>query len=153
MEDGYYTFKGIVKVLKKKDITITYDKNTLKSKVETKYPLKLWKLGKLLGFKEGTEIAANSSKVSENIINIADGLQTITIICDRVNSSKNFFNGVRTQVLCALTIPSNVKLKGEVSKYENISITKPISFGSFSNMRFICSENIDWITLRFRVYN
>ena len=101
LEDRYYTSKELVKKLKEKD------KNTLKNKVETKFPLKLRKLGKLLEFSEGTEISANSSKVGENIININDGLQTISIIIDKVNSSKNFFNGFRTQVLCTLSIPSD----------------------------------------------
>ena len=70
LNDGYYTFKEIAKKLKERDITVTYNRNTLYSKVETK--LKLWKLGTLLGFKEGTEIPANSSKISEDIININD---------------------------------------------------------------------------------
>ena len=47
LDDGYYTFKEIAKKLKERDITVTYDKNTLHSKVETKLPLKLWRLGRL----------------------------------------------------------------------------------------------------------
>ena len=116
LDSGYYTFKEIAKVLKKKDITLTYDKNTLHSKVETKLPLRLWKLGKLLGFKDGTVISTNSSKVSESIINMNDGFQTVTIMCNRINSSQNFFNGNRTEVLWTLSIPSDKRLKGGVSE-------------------------------------
>ena len=86
LPDGYYTLKAIVKKLKERDITLTYDPNTL----ETKLTLRLWKLGRLLGFNDKTEISANSSKTSENMININDGLQTITIICSKINNSKKF---------------------------------------------------------------
>ena len=152
-EDGYYTFKEIAKKLKERDITLTYDKNSLKSKVETKLPLKLCNLGKLLGFNDETSIPANSSKVSENMVNINDGLQTVTVMCDKVNSSKNFFNGVRTQVLWTFSVPSEKKLKGGVSEFKDIDVTKPIDGINIDRLTFRCSEEIGWITLRFRVHN
>ena len=73
--------------------------NTLLSKIETKLPLRPWRLGRLLGFEEETEISANSSATSTNMVNINDGLQVISVICDKINSTKNFFNGNRAQVL------------------------------------------------------
>ena len=48
--DGYYTFNALVKELKKRNITLTYDPNTLLSTVETKSALRLRRLGMLLGF-------------------------------------------------------------------------------------------------------
>ena len=54
LPDGYYTFDAIAKKLKERNITLTYDPNTLFSKVETKLPLRLWRLGRLLGFDEKT---------------------------------------------------------------------------------------------------
>ena len=45
------------------------------------------------------EISANSSATSTNMININDSLQVISVLCDKINNSKNFFNGNRTQVL------------------------------------------------------
>ena len=153
LDDGYYNFKEIAKKLKERDITVTYDKNTLHSKVETKLPLKLWRSGRLLGFGEKTEISANSSKVSENMININDELQTITIICNKVNSSKNFFNGNRTQVLWSFSVPFGKKLKGKVSEFKDIDVTKPIDGRNIDRLTFKCSEKIGWITLIFRVHN
>ena len=76
LPDGYYPFKAIAKKLKERDIILTYNPNTLHSIVETKLPLRLWKLGRLLGSDDKMEISANSSKTSENMININDGLQT-----------------------------------------------------------------------------
>ena len=89
LPNGYYTFKAIAKKLKERDIILIYDPNTLHSTVQTKLPLRLWRLGRLLCFDDKTEITANSSKTSESMININDCLQTITIICNKVNSSKN----------------------------------------------------------------
>ena len=111
LDDGYYTFKEIAKKLKERDITVTHDKNTLHSKVETKLPLKLWRLGRLLGFEEKTEISANSSKVSENMININDGLHVIEVKCNKVNNSKNFFDGKRTQTFWSFSAPTEKSLK------------------------------------------
>ena len=42
----------------------------------------------LLGFDKGMEISANSSATSTNMINI-DGLQVISVLCDKINDSKN----------------------------------------------------------------
>ena len=46
--DGYYTFNALVKELKKQNITLTYDPNTLLNTVETKSALRLRRLGMLL---------------------------------------------------------------------------------------------------------
>ena len=64
LPNSYYTFYAIVEKLKERDITLTYDRNTLLSKVETKLPLRLWRLGRLLGFEENKEISANSSSAT-----------------------------------------------------------------------------------------
>ena len=112
LPDRYYTFDAIAEKLKEQDVTLRYDPNTLLSKVETKLPLRLWRLGRLLGFDEKTEISANSSATSTNMININDGLQIISVLCDKINSTKNFFNGNRTQVFWSFCIPSNRSLKG-----------------------------------------
>ena len=86
--DGYYTFNALVKELKKQNITLTYDPNTLLSTVETKSALRLRRLGMLLGFDKGIEISANSFATSTNMINIRDGLQVISVLCDKINDSK-----------------------------------------------------------------
>ena len=96
LPDGFYTFDAIAEKLKERGITLTYDPNTLLSKIETKLPLRFWRLGRLLGIKYEKEILANSSATSINMVNINDGLQIISVICDKVNSTKNFFNGNRT---------------------------------------------------------
>ena len=136
LPDGYYTFDAIAEKVKEGDITLTYDPNTLLSKIETKLPLRLWRLGRLLGFENEKEILANSSATSTNMVNINDGLQIISVICDKVNSSKNFFNtfnGNRTQVLW--------------------SFCTPIEGKNIDRLSFKCSAEIGWIVLNFRIHN
>ena len=103
LPDGYYTFDAIVEKLKEQDITQTYDPNTSLSKIETKLPLRLWRLGRLLGFEEGKEISANSSATSTNMVNINDGLQIISVICDEVNSTKNFWKSHTSSLVILYT--------------------------------------------------
>ena len=118
--DRYYTFNALVKELKKQNITLTYDPNSLLSTVETKSALRLRRLEMLLGFDIGMEISAKSSATSTNMININDGLQVISVLCDKINDSKNFFNGKRTQVLWSFCTPSNRSSKGGTSKYNKL---------------------------------
>ena len=142
LDDGYYTFKAIAKKLKEGDITLTYDGNTLHSKVETKLPLRLWRLGRFLGFNNETEISANSSKVSENMININDCLQVTTITCNKANNSKNVFNGKQTQVLWSFSTPSDRKLKGGTNEFSDINVTKPIDGKNIDRLTFKCSKKL-----------
>ena len=89
LPDGYYTFDAITEKLKERDITlVTYDPNTLLSKVETKSPLQLWRLRRLLGFEEETDIPANSSATSTNMININDPILIINIKAQQSALSK-----------------------------------------------------------------
>ena len=57
---GYYIFDAISEKLKERDITLTYDPNTLLSKIDAKLLWRFWRLRRLLGFEDEKEILANS---------------------------------------------------------------------------------------------
>ena len=147
------TFNVLVKELKKQNITLIYDLNTLLSTVETKSALRLRRLGMLLGFHKGTEISANSSATSTNMININDGLTVISVLCDKINDSKNFYNGNRTQALWSFCTPSNRSLKGGTSKYNKLQVSKSIINKYIDKLSLKCSAEIGWIILNFRIHN
>ena len=44
-------------------------------------------------------------------------------------------------------------IKGGISEYKDINITKPINGLNIDRIGFRCSENVGWVTLRFRIHN
>ena len=91
LNDGYYTFKAIVKKLKEKDINLTYDKNTLKSKVETKFPLKLFK-----------ELEEELEKLREELKNAQNELEELRISCFELKLGNSEKQRTIRKLICIL---------------------------------------------------
>ena len=107
----------------------------------------------LLGFDKGTEISANTSATSTSMININDGLQVISVLCDKINDNKNFYNGNLKQVLWSFCAPSNRSLKSGTSKYNKLRVSKAITKEYIDRLSLKCSAEIGWLVLNLRIHN
>ena len=76
----------------------------------------------------------------------------LSVLCDKINSSKNFFNGNHTQVLWSFCTPSDKSLKCGTSIFKDLQITKPIDGKNIDRLSFKCSAELRWIVLNFRIH-
>jgi hypothetical protein len=149
---GYYTFAGLVRLLDKHDVTLTYNASTLKSTIKTANELKLRGLGPLLGFGKDAVLAAGSSTESPNMIEMNNGLRHVSVSCSMVDTDNNFgITGNRSDHVLTLPITTDGTLKGSVTHFSDIESRVPLSKGFYPNVRFGLSEDVGSVLLEIYV--
>ena len=144
LSNGYYTFRDIQSEFKSKGITlISNHHNSTCSLKSTKKPLKMGKLGVLLGFEEDKvftkDLWHHSGKVKIN-----HGLKYLKINVDAANEDAVYGeDGRRSRTITSLDIDTTQALFGTKTHYPNIMESIPISH-EFGSLKFTITSNIDW---------
>ena len=139
---GYWTFDMLVKKFKSiGKITLTKTSENGKCVIESDEDMNLKNLGLLLGFTKNKVIEKNTSVRSDSVVDINHGLHYITICCDAVDKSKNFYEGKRSCMITSLPIPTNQTLQRSVSHFNNIDSRASINKGQYNSLEFSVFAN------------
>ena len=145
LKQGYWSFRDIQSEFKSKGITLLGDPHSSKCSVKsTKKPLKMGKLGVLLGFAENHTFVKDDWNHSPNKVQINHGLKYLKINVDACNEDQVYGeDGRRSRMITTLDIDTSQPLFGSRTHYPNIMEAIPISH-EFGSMRFTITTNIDW---------
>ena len=114
---GYYTFSLLKKEFENTgNIELEEIPAEGKCKIKSNKKMNLGTLGPILGFSSNKEISANTWVESDQEVNINNNLEFVNIYCNLINTSRNYMNGKRSNLLLQIPIPSDRTLKGSVSK-------------------------------------
>ena len=141
---GYYCFKELEKRLKKKGVAIVKEPTNEKCVITANDVTYFKSFGLLLGLEKFTNMAADTTIMSPNIVDINRGLKYMRIKCGIVDRSKNIDDdGNYSDVLVNLPIPSNKTLVGTQSCFDHINSVVKINEGVCSSINFKVDSNID----------
>ena len=143
-EHGYWSFDDIKNKLKRKGVTIVKESMTGKCIVSVDDVTYFKSLGTLLGLDDYTNMTADTTMMSPNIVDINRGLRNLDIKCDVVDKSKNIDDdGKYSDVIASLPIPTDKALKWTQTHYSDINSVVEINKGICSSINFKVSSNID----------
>lgn len=104
-------------------------------------PLKMKKMGELLGFDEGVEISKDEVAPSDKVVNINSDLRYIQIFCDIVDRYKNVDeSGRNSRLLATVAIPDE-RLKGTATTYTELNSRVMLSNGDYREIEFSVRGN------------
>lgn len=99
-------------------------------------PMKLVRLGALLGFGEERVLEKDVATMSDGVVNINSDLRYIQIFCDIVDRYKNVDElGFNSRVIASIPIPDE-RLKGTAKTYPNIDSRVMLSNGDYREIEF-----------------
>ena len=141
---GYWSFDDIKLELEKKGVSITRERVTGKCVVSVDDQTHFEKFGDLLGLDPSTNLAAGTTTITTNTVNINRGLRSLDIKCNIVDKSKNIDqNGQYSDVMASVPIPTDKTLKGSLSHYSDINSKVSINRGAYNFLEFKVSSNIE----------
>ena len=145
INDGYYDFEQVKSRLESDKLELqmnAYDNTcTIDNKNNTTVNLK--KLGPLLGFAENHQLAAKTSEVSSNPVDVNHGLRWLTVTCDLIDQSKNIdLDGEESNILAFLPITPGTRLNSSCYVYERENTWRAAKNAVVSEMVFTVNSNI-----------
>ena len=141
---GYWTFHMISERFTKEGVSLKKNRhnNTCRIHCET-HSLNLGSSGLLLGFKKDTIIQRKVYKDS-NEVNVNMGLKFVSVGCDIVNPSKNFYtNGERSKTIAIFPITTEKPLFNYISFYKDVNFEAPVINGTHNLLKFYIDTNIE----------
>ena len=140
---GYWSFDDIKKKLERDDITIVKEPMTGKCVVSVDDATYFKSLG-TLGLEKFTNMTANTTIVSHNVVDVNHGFKSLDIKCNIVDKSNNInSDGQYSDVIASLPIPTDKTLKGTLSHYNDIGSRVKVNKGIYSSIEFKVDSNID----------
>ena len=144
LNPGYWDFQLLKEHLEGNKIEIelnTYD-NTCRIQNKNTEKVNLKKLGKLLGFPEDHELAANKTGTSPNAVDVNHGLQYLQVECDFIDEVKNSWKGKDSTVLAFLPVTPGTRLNSTSYVYEKKGAPRYTKTGIVSKMVFTVKSNV-----------
>ena len=119
----------------------TYD-NTCRIQNKNTEKLNLKKLGKLLGFPENYQLAANTTATSTGTVDINHGLRYLQVECDFIDEAKNSWKGKDSTVLAFIPVTPGTRLNSTSYVYEKKGAPRYTKTGIVSKMVFTVKSNV-----------
>ena len=144
LNPGYWDFQQLKEYLEGQKIEIelnVYD-NTCRIQNKNTEKVNLKKLGKLLGFPENHELAANATGTSPNAVDVNHGLKYLQVECDFIDEAKNSWEGKDSTVLAFLPVTPGTRLNSTSYVYEKKGAPRYTKTGIVSNMTFTVKSNV-----------
>ena len=144
LNPGYWDFQQLKEYLEAAKIEIelnVYD-NTCRIENKNTEKVNLKKLGKLLGFPENHELAANATGTSPNTVDVNHGLQYLQVECDFIDEVKNSWKGKDSTVLAFLPVTPGTRLNSTSYVYEKKGAPRYTKTGIVSKMVFTVKSNV-----------
>ena len=144
LNPGYWDFQLLKEHLEGNKIEIelnTYD-NTCRIHNKNTEKVNLKKLGKLLGFPEDHELAANASGTSPKPVDVNHGLQYLQVECDFIDEVKNSWKGKDSTVLAFLPVTPGTRLNSTSYIYEKKGAPRYTKTSIVSKMVFTVKSNV-----------
>ena len=151
LNPGYWDFQQLKEHLEGNKIEIelnTYD-NTCRIQNKNTEKVNLKKLGKLLGFPEDHELAANktgtspnATGTSPNAVDVNHGLQYLQVECDFIDEVKNSWKGKDSTVLAFLPVTPGTRLNSTSYVYEEKGAPRYTKTSIVSKMVFTVKSNV-----------
>ena len=144
LNPGYWDFQLLKEHLEGNKIEIelnTYD-NTCRIQNKNTEKLNLKKLGKLLGFPENYELAANATGTSPEAVDINHGLRYLQVECDFIDEAKNSWKGEDSTILAFIPVTPGTRLNSTSYVYEKKGAPRYTKTGIVSKMVFTVKSNV-----------
>ena len=146
LSPGYWDFQQLKEHLEGNDIEIelnTYDNTCRIQNKNTAEKVNLKKLGKLLGFPENHELAANGGDgTSPNAVDVNHGLKYLQVECDFIDEVKNSWKGEDSTVLAFLPVTPGTRLNSTSYVYEKKGAPRYTKTSIVSKMVFTVKSNV-----------
>ena len=144
LNPGYWDFQLLKEHLEGNKIEIelnTYD-NTCRIQNKNTEKVNLKKLGKLLGFPENHELAANATGTSPKAVDVNHGLKYLQVECDFIDEVKNSWKGKDSTVLAFIPVTPGTRLNSTSYVYEKKGAPRYTKTGIVSKMVFTVKSNV-----------
>ena len=144
LNPGYWDFQLLKEHLEGNKVEIelnTYD-NTCRIQNKNTEKVNLKKLGKLLGFPENHELAANATGTSPEAVDINHGLRYLQVECDFIDEAKNSWKGEDSTVLAFIPVTPGTRLNSTSYIYEKKGAPRYTKTGIVSKMVFTVKSNV-----------
>ena len=144
LNPGYWDFQLIKEHLEANKIEIELNTYDNKCRIDNKNTEKvnLKKLGKLLGFPENHELAANTTETSTEAVDINHGLRYLQVECDFIDEAKNSWKGKDSTVLAFIPVTPGTRLNSTSYVYEKKGAPRYTKTGIVSKMVFTVKSNV-----------
>ena len=144
LNPGYWDFQQLKEYLEGEKIEIelnVYD-NTCRIQNKNTEKVNLKKLGKLLGFPEDYELAANATGTSLKAVDVNHGLKYLQVECDFIDEVKNSWKGKDSTILAFLPVTPGTRLNSTSYVYEKKGAPRYTKTGIVSKMVFTVKSNV-----------
>ena len=144
LNPGYWDFQQLKEYLEAEKIEIelnVYD-NTCRIQNKNTGKVNLKKLGKLLGFPEDYELAANATGTSPEAVDVNHGLKYLQVECDFIDEVKNSWKGKDSTILAFLPVTPGTRLNSTSYVYEKKGAPRYTKTGIVSKMVFAVKSNV-----------
>ena len=144
LNPGYWDFQQLKEYLEAEKIEIelnAYD-NTCRIQNKNAQKVNLKKLGKLLGFPENYELAANATGTSPEAVDINHGLRYLRVECDFIDEAKNSWKGNDSTILAFIPVTPGTRLNSTSYVYEKKGAPRYTKTGIVSKMVFTVKSNV-----------
>ena len=144
LNPGYWDFQLLKEHLEGNKIEIelnAYD-NTCRIQNKNTQKVNLKKLGKLLGFPQNHELAANATGTSPEAVDINHGLRYLQVECDFIDEVKNSWKGEDSTVLAFIPVTPGTRLNSTSYVYEKKGAPRYTKTGIVSKMVFTVKSNV-----------
>ena len=144
LNPGYYDFQLLKEHLETYlELEMNVYDNTCRIKNKsTTEKVNLKKLGKLLGFPENHELAANATGTSPEAVDINHGLRYLQVECDFIDEVKNSWRGGDSTVLAFIPVTPGTRLNSTSYVYEKKGAPRYTKTGIVSKMVFTVKSNV-----------
>ena len=145
LNPGYWDFQQLKEHLEANKIEIelnTYDNTCRIKNKSTTEKVNLKKLGKLLGFPENHELAADASGTSPEAVDVNHGLKYLQVECDFIDEAKNSWRGDVCTILAFLPVTPGTRLNSTSYVYEKKGAPRYTKNGIVSKMVFTVKFNV-----------
>ena len=144
LNPGYWDFQ-LLKEHLETDLELemnVYDNTCRIKNKSTTENVNLKKLGKLLGFPENHELAADKTEQSPNAVDVNHGLKYLQVECDFIDEVKNSWKGGDSTVLAFLPVTPGTRLNSTSYVYEKKGAPRYTKTGIVSSMAFTVKSNV-----------